>query len=58
MVWVGTADITTPPRMAEAYAGAIPGAALRVAEGEGHISLPFFHIGDILASILEGSAGM
>lgn len=51
IIWVGDADVITPPAMSRHYHRRIPGSRLNVVPGEGHLSLPFNHAGAILSSI-------
>lgn len=57
IAWAGSADQTTPPGHARYYVSAIPGAQLRVAEGEGHLSLPFRHGRSVLESLILAVRG-
>ena len=51
-IWHGGGDRVVPPAHAQWWAGALPGARLHVAEGEGHISLVGRHAPAILADLL------
>jgi 3-oxoadipate enol-lactonase len=57
LVMVGTKDVGTPPAMAEALAGAIPGARLLQLEGAAHIPLAEHGaaVTEALESFLEGA---
>lgn len=48
-IWQGDDDHIVPPEMAHRLAKAIPQAKLHIVPGEGHYSLPFHRIADVLA---------
>jgi pimeloyl-ACP methyl ester carboxylesterase len=52
-LWHGLEDGVTPHAMSELLAGKLPGARLRLIEGEGHLSLPIRHGGDILEALIS-----
>ncbi len=52
IVWHGTQDNFVPPSHGVWLADRIPGAVLRLEEGEGHLSLLFSRYADVLESIL------
>ena len=52
-LWNGDADSLVPLRHAELLAERIPGAALRVVHGAGHL-LPYDHIGELLSTLAPG----
>uniref|UniRef100_A0A383VCC3 AB hydrolase-1 domain-containing protein n=1 Tax=Tetradesmus obliquus TaxID=3088 RepID=A0A383VCC3_TETOB len=51
LVCHGTGDVSLPASMAQRLAQQIPGAQLKLYEGEGHLSLLFRQAEDILASL-------
>ncbi|WIA21009.1 hypothetical protein OEZ85_005344 [Tetradesmus obliquus] len=51
LVCHGMGDVSLPASMAQRLAQQIPGAQLKLYEGEGHLSLLFRQAGDILASL-------
>jgi pimeloyl-ACP methyl ester carboxylesterase len=54
-LWHGTADTSTPVTMARALAAAIPGAELRLLQGEGHLVF-LSHWRDIVLDLLSSGA--
>ena len=56
VIWIGDADVITPPAMARHYHARIAGSRLHVVPHEGHLSLPFNHAAAILSSIIQPTA--
>jgi pimeloyl-ACP methyl ester carboxylesterase len=51
-LWQGEADHEVPPRIGRALAQALPNCRAHFIEGEGHISLAYNHMGEILGKII------
>ncbi len=56
LLWHGSDDRNVPVSHARHIAAQVPGAQLRVLEGEGHMTLAFQHSSDFLAALLERTA--
>lgn len=51
-VWQGSLDRNVPPEMGRSLASSIPGARLRLLDGEGHLSLVHNHFEEVLRDLV------
>lgn len=56
LLWQGTDDDNVPPLVGHYMAQAIPNCRAAFMEGEGHFTLPYRHMGEVLRALIEASS--